>query len=323
MNLLPDLSPSLRLPAPAKLNLFLHVTGRRADGLHLLETVFQFIDLQDHLTLTVVPDGNITRAREHPGITQHDDLTLRAARALQNATGCRLGARIALEKTIPIGAGLGGGSSDAATVMLGLNTLWQLSLSREQLIDIARPLGADIPVFIFGQNAYATGIGDILQPVTLPERWFVLLMPHTQVSTAGIFAAPELTRNTKPITIQGFTAMAGRNDLQPVVEARQPAVKAAVQILEQAQQRVASRIGQDAARDITVRMTGSGACVFASASSRDVAIAVFEAVQQASKKNADLRQTPASERITMRTEFGTLHVVRGLASHPLGSRQVG
>jgi 4-(cytidine 5'-diphospho)-2-C-methyl-D-erythritol kinase len=321
----PDPVPAtLTLPAPAKLNLFLHVTGRRDDGLHLLETVFQFIDLQDDITLAVDPTGSIGRTHDPEGVSEADDLTLRAARALKAATGTPLGARITLTKHIPMGAGLGGGSSDAATVLLGLNELWQTNLSRERLIDIARPLGADVPIFVYGKNAYATGIGDIFQPISLPEYWFVLLMPHVHVGTAGIFSAPELTRNTKPLTIHGFTALAGRNDLQPVVEARQPLVKQAVAFLSEAAQRVSSgSVAGMQKSDITVRMTGSGACIFAATQHKATALALFQEASGASKKNVVARQTPNAERITMRTEFGTLFLVRGLASHPLGSRQVG
>ena len=311
----------LHLPAPAKLNLFLHVTGRRTDGLHLLETVFQFIDLEDHVTLELDPSGHIGRTHDPEGFSADDDLTLRAARALKEATGCPLGVRITLDKQIPMGAGLGGGSSDAATVLLGLNQLWQLGLSRERLIDIARPLGADVPIFV--RNAYATGIGDIFEPISLPDRWFVLFMPNVHVATAGIFSAPELTRDTKPIRIHGFTAMAGRNDLQPVVEARQPAVRQAVQLLQQAADQVVSGNGREAENAITVRMTGSGACVFAATQSHATALALLQEVQRVSKKIVVARQTSGSERITMRTEAGTLYLVRGLASHPLGSRQVG
>ena len=231
--------------------------------------------------------------------------------------------RVTLDKQIPMGAGLGGGSSDAATVLLGLNQLWQLGLSRERLIDIARPLGADVPIFVYGQNAYATGIGDIFEPISLPDRWFVLFMPNVHVATAGIFSAPELTRDTKPIRIHGFTAMAGRNDLQPVVEARQPAVRQAVQLLQQAADQVVSGNGREAENAITVRMTGSGACVFAATQSHAAALALLQEVQRASKKIVVARQTSGSERITMRTEAGTLYLVRGLATHPLGSRQVG
>ena len=199
-----------------------------------------------------------------------------------------------------MGAGLGGGSSDAATVLLGLNQLWQLGLSRERLIDIARPLGADVPIFVYGQNAYATGIGDIFEPISLPDRWFVLFMPNVHVATAGIFSAPELTRDTKPIRIHGFTAMAGRNDLQPVVEARQPAVRQAIQLLQQAADQVVSGNGREAENTITVRMTGSGACVFAATQSHATALALLQEVQRVSKKIVVARQTSGSERITMR-----------------------
>lgn len=315
---------TLHLPAPAKLNLFLHVTGRRADGLHLLETVFQFIDLNDELTLQLDPGGAISRTQNPDGVAEADDLTLRAAHALKRATGCPLGVSIGLTKHIPIGAGLGGGSSDAATVLLGLNRLWALNLSRESLIDIARPLGADVPIFVYGQNAYATGIGDEFQPIELPQRWFVLLMPHVHVATAGVFSAPELTRDTKPITMQGFTGLAGRNDLQPVVEARQPAVKTALQVLTKAVETVASRASNPVAFDGNcVRMTGSGACVFAAADTFEAAKAVFEEIQKNASVNSVSRHTPDAERITIRTEFGNLYLVKGLASHPLGSRQVG
>lgn len=314
----------LLLPAPAKLNLFLHVTGRRPDGMHLLETVFQFIDLQDDISLTVDDSGRIHRSHDPEGVAEADDLTLRAAHALREATGCRLGARIGLHKRIPIGAGLGGGSSDAATVLLGLNQLWNTGLTREQLIEIARPLGADVPIFVHGRNAYATGIGDVFQPIELPERWFVLLMPPIHVATAGVFSAPELTRDTKPITIHGFTALAGRNDLQPVVEARQPAVKTALQVLQQAADSISSdKAGAMPDADITVRMTGSGACVFAATSCRNTATALIEEIRRTDPKNAVIGQTPDSGRTTIRTASGTLHLVRGLASHPLGSRQVG
>ncbi len=295
------------LPAPAKLNLFLHVTGRRADGYHLLETVFQFIDLADRVDLILRQDGRIGRLGAPAGVPEDVDLTLRAARALQAATGCRLGVEIGLRKSIPIGAGLGGGSSDAATVLLGLNRLWGLGLDRSRLIEIARPLGADVPVFVYGRNAYATGIGDRFRPVRLPPRWYVLLMPPVSVPTSGVFGDPKLTRRTKPITISGFSragkeapvgSLAGRNDLQPVVVARQPAVKAAVDALTRAARRKEVRL---AAGDVTVRMTGSGACVFAALGSAESADVLAGLVQN----------------------VGTVHRVAGLAEHPLGSRQVG
>ncbi|MBA3480009.1 MAG: 4-(cytidine 5'-diphospho)-2-C-methyl-D-erythritol kinase, partial [Lautropia sp.] len=276
-------------------------TGRRADGYHLLETVFQFVDLQDSLDLRLRDDGLLGRLGPPGDIPPETDLTLRAARALQEATSCRFGVDITLRKSIPIGAGLGGGSSDAATVLLGLNRLWQLDLDRSCLSDIAGTLGADVPVFIFGRNAFATGIGDQLRPIDLPPRWFVLLMPPVAVATAGVFGDAKLTRNTKPITIFGFAEQApglgGRNDLQPVVLKRQPAVKAALVVLTNETRAV------DAAAATSVRMTGSGACVFAALERFDVAQEIAQRV--------------------LRHNVGTVHVVCGLAKHPLGSRQVG
>lgn len=291
------------LPAPAKLNLFLHVTGRRADGYHLLETVFQFVDLHDSLDLSLRPDGAVTRTGPPDDIAPAVDLTLRAAHALQAATGCRLGVEIGLQKRIPIGAGLGGGSSDAATVLLGLNRLWRLGLDRRRLIEIARPLGADVPIFVFGRNAYATGIGDRFRAIRLPARWFVLVMPPVSVATGGVFSDPKLTRDAKPITILGFSeqapALGGRNDLQAVVLARQPAVGAALDTLK-----VAAGKAAGAAAKASVRMTGSGACVFAALDS-------FEKAQETALR-------------VLRHNVGTVHVVAGLAKHPLlGSRQVG
>jgi len=293
------------LPAPAKLNLFLHVTGRRDDGYHLLETVFQFIDLADSLDLCLRDDGVVRRIGPPDEITPQTDLTLRAAAALKSATGCRLGVDIGLRKLIPIGAGLGGGSSDAATVLIGLNRLWRLGLEQRDLIEVARPLGADVPVFVFGRNAYATGIGDLLQPIDLPHRWFVLVTPPVSVATPGVFSDPKLTRNTKPITISGFSeqasTLAGRNDLQPVVLSRQPAVRAALDALQASVSALDGGAGHAAAS--SVRMTGSGACVFAA----------LQSLQRA--QEVALR--------VLRHNVGRAQVVEGLAKHPLGSRQVG
>ena len=315
------------LPAPAKLNLFLHVTGRRADGYHLLETVFQFVDLSDSIDLRLRADGEVRRPGPPDDIAAEIDLTLRAARALQAATGCRLGVDIALRKRIPMGAGLGGGSSDAATVLLGLNRLWGLGLPRRELLAIAGGLGADVPVFVFGRNAYATGIGDRLRPIRLPRRWFVLVMPPVSVGTEGVFKDPKLTRNTRPITILGFSgrapALGGRNDLQPVVLARQPAVQAALLALEKAAQEVTvheaatlATAGGSAKTHLAAtgisdpscaRMTGSGACVFAAMQSLELA---QETARRVLRHN-------------VRHNVGTVQVVSGLAGHPLGSRQVG
>ena len=234
-------------PAPAKLNLFLHVTGRRADGYHLLQSVFRFVDYGDTVWLGVRQDGEIRRLEEIPGVSEAQDLTVRAAKLLQQESACPLGADIRLEKRLPMGGGLGGGSSDAATVLLGLNQLWGLGLPRRRLQELALQLGADVPVFVFGQAAFAEGVGEKLTPISLPPAWYVVLIPPVAVGTAGVFAAPELTRNTPPIKIADFLSGAGRNDLQPVVVKEYPEVARHLDWL--------GRFGK-------ARMTGSGACVF-------------------------------------------------------------
>jgi len=211
-------------PAPAKLNLFLHVTGRRPDGYHELQTLFRLIDHADTVHLEVRDDGAIVREADLPGVAEAQDLTLRAARALQAASGCRLGAGIGLSKQLPMGGGLGGGSSDAATVLLGLNRLWRLHWPRQRLLELARPLGADVPVFVFGRNAWAEGVGDRLEAVELPPAWYVVLTPPRGVSTAAVFAAPELTRNHPPITIRAFFEGLAGNDLQAVATGIEPAI---------------------------------------------------------------------------------------------------
>lgn len=247
------------LPAPAKLNLFLHVTGRRADGYHLLETVFELIDLCDTVHLRRNDDGQIRLANPIAGVPEETDLTVRAAKLLAQASGCRFGVEIRLEKRIPMGGGLGGGSSDAATMLLGLNRLWELHWPPDRLAALALRLGADVPFFIFGRTAYATGIGEQLRPLALPRRCFLIVSPRVGVPTAGIFSAPELTRNTKPLTIRGLSrgrnVFRGRNDLQSVVMAREPKVLEALAALKQS----AADVGVDN-RD--ARMTGSGACLF-------------------------------------------------------------
>ena len=206
----PELIP---YPAPAKLNLFLHVVGRRADGYHLLQSVFRFIDLSDRVWLGVRDDGKIVRLSDLPGVPEEEDLTVRAARLLQARTGCKLGADIRLEKRLPMGGGLGGGSSDAATVLLALNRLWEVGLTRAALQELALQLGADVPVFVFGESAFAEGVGEKLTPIKLPPAWYVVLTPPVGVATKAVFASPELTRNTPPIKISDFLAGAGRNDL--------------------------------------------------------------------------------------------------------------
>jgi 4-diphosphocytidyl-2-C-methyl-D-erythritol kinase len=237
-----------RWPAPAKLNLFLHVTGRRADGYHELQTLFQLIDLTDTLSITVRPDGRLERPEGPRDVPAEADLTLRAARALKEATGTPLGATIHVHKRIPLGAGLGGGSSDAATALLALNELWGCGLTLAELARLGLPLGADVPVFVQGSSAWAEGIGERLTPVELPERWYLIIYPGVGVSTREVFQSPELTRNSPLITIRAFFDSGGRNDCEPVVRARAPEVADALDWL---------------ARFAPARMTGTGACVFA------------------------------------------------------------
>ncbi|MCA1979669.1 MAG: 4-(cytidine 5'-diphospho)-2-C-methyl-D-erythritol kinase [Thiobacillus sp.] len=235
--------------APAKLNLFLHVVGRRADGYHLLQSVFRLIDYADTVHLELRSDGVVARVADIPGVPEAHDLTVRAARLLQSIAPAGAGVNILLDKRLPMGGGLGGGSSDAATVLLALNRLWNVNLGRAELQQLALQLGADVPVFVFGQTAFAEGVGEILRPVEAPPAWYVVLTPPVQVPTAAIFAAPELTRDTPPIKIAPFSAGMGRNDLEPVVVKRYPDVARHLEWL--------ARFGE-------ARMTGSGACVFAS-----------------------------------------------------------
>ncbi len=237
-----------RYPAPAKLNLFLHIVGRRADGYHLLQTAFRLIDCCDWLSFSPRADPEVKLARALPGIPEGEELAVRAARALMAETGWKHGIDIDIEKDIPVGGGLGGGSSDCATTLAVLNRLWKLRLPPERLAAIARSLGADVPFFLFGGNAFGEGIGERLAPLELPLAWYVVLVPPVQVSTAAIFAAPELTRNTKTIRISSFSAGFGRNDLEPVVCQRHGVVAAHLAWLKQ--------YGD-------ARVSGSGACVFA------------------------------------------------------------
>jgi 4-diphosphocytidyl-2-C-methyl-D-erythritol kinase len=239
-------------PAPAKLNLFLHVTGRRADGYHELQTLFQLIDLCDELILSVRTDGVIERSCGPDGVAPEADLTARAARALKAATGTPLGASIQLRKRIPLGGGLGGGSSDAATVLVALNELWQCALPLTQLEALGLPLGADVPVFIRGSSAWAEGVGERLTPVTLPQAWYVIVHPAVAVSTARVFQSAELTRNSPLITIRAFFESGGRNDCEPAVRALFPEVAEAMQWL---------------GRYAPARLTGTGSCVFAACAS--------------------------------------------------------
>ncbi len=249
----------IALPAPAKLNLFLHVTGRRPDGYHTLESLFVLIARGDSISLAVRDDGAILRTRGPDAVAPDDDLALRAARLLQRHSGIDRGVSIGIDKRLPIGGGLGGGSSDAATVLLGLNRLWQLHLSREALMQLALELGADVPFFVFGQPAFARGIGEQLQAATLPTTWFTVVTPAIAVRTAEIFSAPELTRNSESAKMAIFSEGYGRNDLFSVAAARFPEISRCLDALV----REAPESG--------ARMTGSGACVFAAFSEENAA----------------------------------------------------
>lgn len=235
-------------PAPAKLNLFLHVVGRREDGYHLLQTLFRFVGHGDTLRFSPRGDCDVTLARPLPGVPPESDLTVRAARLLQAETGCRKGVQIAIDKRLPMGGGLGGGSSDAATVLLALNHLWQTGVPRARLQEIGLTLGADVPVFIFGENAFAEGVGEALQPVALPPAWYVVVEPPVQVPTVAIFKDPELKRDTPSMHAAEWRPGVGGNDLQPVAVRQFPEIAHCLDWLAQ--------FGE-------ARMTGSGACVFA------------------------------------------------------------
>ena len=243
-------------PAPAKLNLMLRVVGRRPDGYHLLQTVFQFIDLCDELSFRVRADGEVRRINEVPGVPAHDDLTLRAANLLRNETGCKAGADIRVEKRIPLGGGLGGGSSDAATVLVALNHLWGCGLERSQLMRLGLQLGADVPIFIHGHAAWAEGVGEQFTDIEPATPYYLLLAPATRVDTGKIFQDPELTRNSSRITIRDFLAGAHGNDCLAVVKRRYPEVAAAYDWL---------------ADRAEARLTGTGACLFAACESQATA----------------------------------------------------
>ena len=245
-------------PAPAKLNLFLRILGRRPDGYHELQTCFQFVDLCDDIYLRVRTDGAIRRARGAAGVAADADLCVRAARALQTATGCALGADIDVVKRIPMGAGLGGGSSDAATCLVALNRLWGLDRPTAELAALGLKLGADVPVFVHGRAAWAEGVGEKLVPLPAPrapaEGNYLIVKPNVFVSTADVFRDPELTRNSAPITIHGFLASGGGNDCLGVVRRRYPDVAQALDWLESF---------------APARLTGTGACIFAGLETMD------------------------------------------------------
>lgn len=274
------MSPAQSFPAPAKLNLMLRVTGRRADGFHLLQTVIRFINHGDTLTFRVREDGMIERMNEVAGVPAAEDLVLRAARLLQKTAGTRLGAEIVLEKRLPLGGGLGGGSSDAATTLIALNQLWGAGLKRERLAALALELGADVPVFVGGENALAEGIGERLTPLQLAPAWYLVLTPPVAVPTARMFAHPQLKRDSKPIKITAFSIEQAGNDLEPVVCREYPEVARYLAWLKQA---------------APAWVTGTGACVFAAFATEGAARQVWERAPK------DMRG----------------FIARGLACHPL------
>ncbi len=240
-------SAELSLPAPAKLNLMLHIVGRRADGYHLLETVFQFLDYADTLHFSARDDGEIILHSTIDGVAHDDNLIVRAARLLQTASQSKLGADIWLDKKLPVGGGIGGGSSNAATTLVGLNHLWQTQLSLEKLAELGLSLGADVPVFVLGRAAFAQGIGEKLEPVDLAEPWYLVAVPPVSISTAKIFSDPCLTRDTPVTNMRTVLKQSGHNDCQAVVEKRYPEVRNALILLN---------------KFVEARLTGTGSCIF-------------------------------------------------------------
>lgn len=254
-----------RWPAPAKLNLMLRITGQRSDGYHLLQTVFQFIDLCDWIIFHPVGDGRVSLQKTIPGVPEMDDLTIRSAMLLKAETGCEQGVCIEVEKNLPMGGGLGGGSSDAATTLVVLNELWGLGLSMEKLMELGLTLGADVPVFVYGYSAWAEGIGESLEKIDIPEQWFVVVKPGCHVDTKEIFSAKDLTRDSKSITIADFIAGQHQNDCLGVVRERYQSVKDAL---------------VDLSRFSEARLTGTGACVFAQFDSRESAVSAYQSLRE-------------------------------------------
>lgn len=270
-------------PAPAKLNLMLRIIGQRSDGYHLLQTVFQFIDLCDWIRFHPADNGRVSLRRPTPGVPEDDDLTIRAARLLKVETGCEQGVCIEVEKNLPMGGGLGGGSSDAATTLVMLNLLWGLQLSMEKLMELGLTLGADVPVFIYGHSSWAEGVGEKLEKINIPEQWVVVVKPDCHVNTKEIFLAKDLTRDSKSIRIADFIAGQHQNDCLAVVRENYQSVKDAL---------------VDLSRFSEARLTGTGACVFAQ----------FESEEAASTSYLSLR------------EKWQAYLVRGLNESPLFSQ---
>jgi len=251
-------------PAPAKLNLMLRITGRKPDGYHLLQTVFQMLDICDWLTFHRVDDGSVSLKNPIPGVPEQDDLTVRAANLLKTYTGCELGVCIEIEKNLPMGGGLGGGSSDAATTLVILNHLWGLGLSKQELMDLGLRLGADVPVFVFGCSAWGEGVGEHLCEISLPEQWVVIIKPDCHVNTGEIFSSKELTRDSKVIKIADFLAGDDQNDCTDVVCKQYESVKSAMNAL--------ALYGK-------ARLTGTGACVFSQFANKADAECAYNALK--------------------------------------------
>ena len=283
-------------PAPGKLNLFLHVVRRRPDGYHELQTAFQFIDLSDSIHFCQRPPGVIERIGGIPGVAAEDDLVVRAARCLGAAAAeagvpLRQGVAIEVEKRLPMGGGVGGGSSDAATVLVALNELWEIGFGVERLAEIGLGLGADVPVFVHGRAAWAEGVGERLEPVDFPEPVYLLLQPDVAISTAEVFKAPELTRDSPVITIAGFLQAGGRNDCEPVVRRRYPVVASALDWL---------------GRHGPARLTGTGSCVFAPMvdSTHAAAVLADKPPEWRGWVTHGLNQSPLTARLQFERQFG-------------------
>ncbi len=255
------LDSTWHLPAPAKLNLFLHITGVRDDGYHNLQTIFQLLDYSDEVTLKRRLDGVINRVSGLASVEPEDDLIVKAARALQKHTGTNYGVDLGVSKVLPIGGGIGGGSSDAATTLLGLNQLWQCNVPQQELLSIARSIGADVPVFVNGHSAWAEGIGEDLTPLELPEKWYIVIHPNVFISTEKLFSSKLLTRNKTVLRMRIFPTADNENVFESVVRNEYPEVEKSLQWLS---------------KFAPARMTGTGSCVFASFESKQQAVAVMQ-----------------------------------------------
>jgi 4-diphosphocytidyl-2-C-methyl-D-erythritol kinase len=253
-----------RWPAPAKLNLMLRITGQRSDGYHLLQTVFQFTDLCDWITFHPVNNGKVSLKKTIPGVPEANDLTVRAAKLLKTETGCEQGVCIEVEKNLPMGGGLGGGSSDAATTLVVLNELWDLKLPSKKLMDLGLALGADVPVFVGGYSSWAEGVGEKLEKINLEEQWVIIIKPACHVDTKQIFSAKNLTRNSRSITILDFTEGEHQNDCLSVVCELHPTVKEALVVLSEYSE---------------ARLTGTGACIFAQFDSQNAAMDAYKSLK--------------------------------------------